>query len=292
MKNITVVGCGNMGSAIVSAFMNDNFQVSIVDLNEEGAKSFIERGAKYYSELVNVTETELILFNLPSNKIVMNILEDLPDNYLEGKNIINTTTATPKESLEVCEYIESKGARCLDCKIECYPPEVGSEYSVFTYCGNKSLFGELEDTLKSLSPQPWYMGESYTTCSVIDVAAIETQYALRYAILEGIGLAIKNDANILAWLDMVEMGMPGILQVSRRQFTKAFIDHKYDGKFDDSAEASIETDYHGLNTVQNTFKESGIRASFNKKMIEIYKEALEDELGSKEDVAIMNEILK
>ena len=292
MSRITIVGCGNMGSAITAAFMKNGHEMTIVDPNRAAAQRFVEQGAHYAESIDQDGGNDFILLNLPSKEIVMHVLEALPEGYLAGKKIVNTTTATPTDCREMCEYMISKGARCLDSKIECYPPEVGTELGFLTYCGDRALFDEIAETLVSLSPEPWFTGESYTTSAVLDIAAIETQYAMRYAILEGIGLAIKNGADIAPWLDMVELGNAGILQVSRRQFSKAFVEHTYDGTFEASSEASIAGDYHGLGVVRKAFEQSGMRTEFTQKMADMYKEAMDDGLGDREDVAIMYEILK
>ena len=43
MKEITMVGCGTMGATLINAMMNVGLEVSIVDLNKEAAKRFIEK---------------------------------------------------------------------------------------------------------------------------------------------------------------------------------------------------------------------------------------------------------
>ena len=69
MKNITVVGCGTMGSSIINTFMNAGLEVTIVDLNEKAAERFTARGAKYYRNLNESGDNDCILINLPNHKI-------------------------------------------------------------------------------------------------------------------------------------------------------------------------------------------------------------------------------
>jgi 3-hydroxyisobutyrate dehydrogenase-like beta-hydroxyacid dehydrogenase len=292
MSKITIVGCGNMGGAICSAFMRNGHEMTIVDPNKSAVQKYLDKGAHYAESLDKDGGNDFVLINLPSKKIVMSVLNKLPEDYFKGKNFVNTTTASPAECNEMCNYLIEKGARCLDSKIECYPPEVGTEYGFFTYCGNKELFEEIVDTLKSLSPEPWFTGEKYSTSAVLDVAGIETQYALRYAILEGIALAIKSGADVEPWLDMVDQGIPGILKVSRRQFSKAFVEHEYDGSYEEATEASIQVDLHGLGVVKKAFTQSGVNTDFVNQILNKYQEAVDDDLASKEDVAIIHEMLK
>ena len=93
MSKIIVVGCGNMVSNLVRAFMEGGHCVSIVDLKEETAKSFVEKGAAYHKSLQDAGNADLIVLNLVNIDIVKSVINSVDAGYLKGKLVLNTTTA-------------------------------------------------------------------------------------------------------------------------------------------------------------------------------------------------------
>ena len=51
MSKITCVGCGMMGSNLISAFMDKGHEVTIVDINDRAAQPYIARGIHYNTRL-------------------------------------------------------------------------------------------------------------------------------------------------------------------------------------------------------------------------------------------------
>lgn len=290
MSKIVVVGCGNMGSNLVRAFMEGGHSVSIVDLREEAAKPFVEKGASYHKSLAEAGDADLIVLNLINIDIVKSVIDSVDTDYLKGKLILNTTTAIPADALEMANLLKEKGAEVIDAKILCYPPEVGTEASFMVFCGEKCVYEKMETMITAICMNPWYLGESLTNAAVLDNAGTEVQCAVRYAMCEAVKLAFNNNADIEPLFTVFAQAIPGVIDANIRQIKKNFSNGYETNSFPPAEEVSIDVTHKGLSVLQTSFARSGIDSAFNRAMLEKYQKAIETGLGGNEDCAVITVI--
>ncbi len=290
MSKIIVVGCGNMGSNLVRAFMEGGHSVSIVDLKEEAAKPFAEKGASYHKFLRDAGDADLIVLNLVNIDIVKNVIGSVGTEYLKGKLVLNTTTAIPADALEMANLLKDRGAEVIDAKILCYPPEVGTEASFMVFCGEQRVYDQMQEMIMAICKNPWYLGESLTNASVLDNAGTEVQCAVRYAMCEAVKLAFNNNADIEPLFTVFTQAIPGVIDANIRQIQKNFSNGSMTDSFPPAEEVSIDVTHKGLNVLQTSFARSGIDSAFNRAMLEKYQKAIDLGLGENEDCAVITVI--
>lgn len=291
MKKITVVGCGIMGGALINAFMNAGNIVTIVDINEDSTKPYVARGAYYKKSLVEAFDSDFILFNLPTPKIVESVVKSCPKGSFEGKMIVDTTTSTPSDVKNLERLIKEDGGLFLDGKIECYPAEVGPDTGYLLYSGSKKVFDFVKDTLKALSPEPCFLGENTSAASIIDIGAVlDLHYGTFYSVLEGVALAMKYNYPVKDFMGQIKNFQPLLMEVVMRQITDAFTN--FTGEFKDADEATLEIELGALKSVVNVLKQNGINSAFSDKMLEMMSATVENGYGKKNIVALMSEIMK
>ena len=290
MSKIIVVGCGNMGSNLVRAFMEGGHCVSIVDLREEAAKPFVEKGASYHKSLQDAGDADLIVLNLVNIDIVKNVIDSVDTEYLKGKLVLNTTTAIPADALEMANLLKDRGAEVIDAKILCYPPEVGTEASFMVFCGEQRVYDQMQEMIMAICRNPWYLGESLTNASVLDNAGTEVQCAVRYAMCEAVKLAFNNNADIEPLFTVFTQAIPGVIDANIRQIQKNFSNGSMTDSFPPAEEVSIDVTHKGLNVLQTSFARSGIDSAFNRAMLEKYQKAIDSGLGENEDCAVITVI--
>lgn len=284
---ITVVGCGLMGSALINAFMNAGHELSIVDINKDAADKFVERGASYYQILDDALDSDFILLNLPNHEIVKSTIEGIAPEKLKGTDFVNTTTSSPNEVEEIDGIIKSCGGRHLDAKIECYPQEVGPEAGFLVYSGDKKMYSDIQDALSALAKDSLFLSESVAMASVTDLSvAIDLHCAIFYSLLEGTALTLKHDCPVDKYFEMVEMIMPAILAVAKRQITDTF-EKGIPFVYEDSKEASIDIEYHALCNAVEALEECGATPIISKPMQVVMKEFIENGNGKKDFAALM-----
>lgn len=189
MANITCVGCGMMGSNIIDSFIKNGNEVNIVDVNPNAAKPYVEKGAKFFSNVKDCLECDFIFISLPNDYVVKKAFSDVSD--LKNKIIVNSCSEVPSEVIDIEKYFTEKNGRYLDCTILTYQGEVGTKYGYLLYSGKKEHFYEIENDLKCLSDPAIYVGESIVASEVVDLVAITAHFGITYTPLECICMCDK-----------------------------------------------------------------------------------------------------
>ena len=215
MSRVTCVGCGMMGGNIVDALLDAGHEVTIVDVDDRGARSRVERGARFETRLSEALDARLIVFSVPNDDVVRSVLASCPVGSLAGSTIVNTTSEVPSDVLDVERIVHEAGARYLDATILTYQGEVGSDRACLLYAGDGEAFEDLRHELTALSPEPLYLGETTVAAEIVDLVVVAAHYGLCYAPLEGLawcaaaGLDVDEYLALLGeLLDALARGLP------------------------------------------------------------------------------------
>lgn len=291
MSEVTLIGCGLMGSALAEALIAAGHDLHIVVRRKEPVQSLLDKGAQYFSHAGDTKKEGFTVLCLPDYNVVNNIINEMSVEDIEGRKFINTTTMTPSEAVKISKKIKSCRGKYLDAKIECYPAEVGPEQGYLVYSGDKELFDEAYDMLTAFSPEPIFISDKDAAAAVIDMAAVlNMQFAVFYSLIEGVALSLKHDCPLNDFFDMAANSVSGMVDVFRRQMMDAF-ENGIPEKYEDAKEASLAIEYHALESVVNSLKESGIKPHFSVNMLEIMKKSIDAGDADKDMVALMKHFL-
>ncbi|MFZ5644755.1 MAG: NAD(P)-binding domain-containing protein [Bacillota bacterium] len=289
MSKITVVGCGVMGSSLVRAFMKAGHIVTIVEINPDAAKPFVDKGAAFKPTLDDALDCDFVLLNLPAHELAMQVVEQCKSKAIEGKIIVNTTTCTPSQAQFFGQMAKDKGVVALDSVIICYPSDIGTENGYLVYSGPKKAFDQIEESLKALS-QPLYVGEDIRFSEIVEVSSSALQYGLYWFALLGSALCIRNNMPVSEYVKHIDAALPGAckLLVSSLQ---AQLD-PYSGKFSDATVASLDVHTHGLQVIMKTMEENNIDISVCKTMEAQMRAAIDAGFGKCDFEAAITQLLK
>ena len=118
---IGFIGLGNVGGKLAGSLLRNEFNLTVIDLDDSLVKDFISKGsttAKSPKELAE--KVDLVITCLPSPKICSEVMEK-KDGVIEGlsKNKIwlEMSTTDSKEVKRIGEFVKSKGAVPLDAPV-------------------------------------------------------------------------------------------------------------------------------------------------------------------------------
>lgn len=290
MSEITVVGCGAMGSRLINAFMNAGHDVVVVDLDKRKADPFIERGARYSETLQMAPETEAIIINVPHNEIARKILSSCTKERLEGKYFINTTGAASLSDVEEMSRIaESMGLHYLEAKIESYPDSVGPETGYMVYAGSREVFEKKKDMLSALG-KAVFVGEDCKWAWISDMALIGVHHGASVALYEIAALCLRHGYPLEKMCEIVEDAVPICLQVNYQQIADEL--QGYDGTFRDTDATDLIIEERGSHMVLDALESSGVRPILSKKLVDIFQEGIDAGYGRKSMAALVNIMLE
>lgn len=289
MSEITVVGCGAMGSRLINAFMNEGHDVVVVDLNKDKAEEFIRRGARYSATLQDAPETDAIIINVPHHEIARKILSSCTKERLEGKYYISTTGVSCLNDIEEMKKITDEyGLNYLEAKIESYPEAVGRETGYMVYSGNREAYEKNAELLRALG-KPVYVGEDLTWAWISDMAVIGIHGGAMFALYEIAALCLQHGYPMDKLCQIAEDGLALCLEENYRQLVEELKD--YNGEFEDSKGTDIIIEERGTHMVLDALKSSGVEPIVTGDMMKVYNELIDAGYGRKNMVAVINKML-
>lgn len=288
MKKITVIGCGTMGSRIINALLVGGCDVTIVDLNKEAAQPFVERGARYFADLDQASETECILINLPTHNIARKVILGADPQKLKGRMLINTTTSTPEEVKDMDDIAKKLEMYHLDAKIENYPGDIGTKNAYLVYSGCKKVFDEMKPALEAIG-QAAFIGEKVEGASITDIAILEVHFGAIATLAESAAYCIKKNYPVEIFIEQLRNILPMMLEGNYRAFEDGL--KKYDRNFEDASECALTMETIAMETILRSINDSGVKTPCGDSIVKLFNDGIENGNGRKNVVAIVNELI-
>ncbi|MFI0368804.1 NAD(P)-dependent oxidoreductase [Actinomadura sp. 1N219] len=148
---VTVIGLGEMGSALATAFLDGGHPTTVWNRTPHKADALVSKGAQR-AETVReaVAASPLVVVNVKGNTAAREILESEAD-ALAGRAVLNLTDGTSAEVTAVAEWAAEQGAQYLHGQIMTIAPGIGHPDAVVFYGGAKSVYDRFHPALQLLS---------------------------------------------------------------------------------------------------------------------------------------------
>jgi 3-hydroxyisobutyrate dehydrogenase-like beta-hydroxyacid dehydrogenase len=154
--NITVIGLGPMGQAMVNVFLNNGHLVTVWNRTASRADAVVERGATLAGTPAEaVAASDLIVLSLTDYQAMYDILGGVES--LAGKTIVNLSSDTPESSREAGRWVRGRRGAFVTGGVMVPAPMVGAEGSYVYYSGPAEEFDAYADELALLG-KPEYVG--------------------------------------------------------------------------------------------------------------------------------------
>jgi len=164
---VAVLGCGLMGSAIARALSAAGHEVVVWNRTPDKARALIAPGVHVAaSPMAAVESTPLVINTLLDYGTFRAVIEGVE---LGHTTVVNLSTGSPEQAVEVDTLLTARGATYLDGAILAYPEDIGSPDCLIVYSGPKATFHEWEDTLIALGGAARHVTEEIGGANVIDV---------------------------------------------------------------------------------------------------------------------------
>lgn len=288
MKKVTVVGCGVMGSALINALMKADFEVTIVDLKEEAARKFVAQGAVYTPDLNEAADADCIVLNLPTHKIARAVVAGADADKLKGKMLVNTTTSSPGEILDMDKLCTERGIIYLDAKIEVYPGDIGTPKGYIVYSGSEAAFNEARPALEALG-KAVFLGEDVVGASVTDLAVLQVHFTAIAGLAEAAAFCVKNNHSVQKFVDQTREILPIMLEGNLRSFGEELTD--YDGSFEDASECTLNIEATAEETIIRAMNEAGVKTPCGNSVLRLFKDGIQKGNASKNVCSVVNELI-
>ena len=193
MSEITVVGLGPMGGALARALVGAGHTVTVWNRSPEKTRPFAEIGARVALELSDaIGASPVTIVCIDNYDSTRRLLEaDAVAPLLRGRTLVQFSTGTPAEARAAETWMQSLGARYLDCAIMSYPERVGHAETRILVAGATPAFEDCRLFLQCFGGDLRYLGENIAAAATIDMALLTRGLAHR---IGGIHAALLCEA--------------------------------------------------------------------------------------------------
>lgn len=207
------IGLGIMGKPMVENLLKANVTVLVNDLNKEAENEVVMQGASAVSVQQMAQQADYVITSLPNGAIVKAVLysgEDaiVKQTDIKVKAVIDTSSLTPNESLEISKVLETKQIKYMDAPVSGGEPlAITGELSVMIGCAETDL-PEVQKVLAPIAISVIRVGD-VGAGSVVKLAnqiIVNTNIA---ALSEAVVLAKKFDIDLANMYKAIKGGLAG-----------------------------------------------------------------------------------
>ena len=210
---IGFVGLGIMGKPMVKNLIKANKDVLVNDLNKEAEKEVEALGAKVVSIEEMARDAEVMITMLPNGAIVKSVLYSgetavLNQSEINVKMVIDMSSLTPNESLEISKVLEEKDIQYVDAPVSGGEPlAITGELAVMVGC-DEDLLEDIKEVLRPIAGSVVRVGHvgSGSVVKLANQIIVNTNIA---ALSEAVVLAKKFDIDLTEMHEAIKNGLAG-----------------------------------------------------------------------------------
>ncbi|MFE7946923.1 NAD(P)-dependent oxidoreductase [Streptomyces sp. NPDC057426] len=214
-QNVTVIGLGQMGSALADAFLAAGHPTTVWNRTPAKAEALVARGAVRAATVAEaVAASDLVVVCVLDHTAVRELLAPVADS-LRGKALVDLTTGSPEQARDEARWAVEHGIGRLVGAVMTTPPGVGDSSNMILYAGAPELFAAHRATLAVLG-DPVDLGPDAGLASLYDAGLLGLMWSvfggwLHATALAGADGVPARDFTAVAtrWLSTVSWFMTG-----------------------------------------------------------------------------------
>jgi 3-hydroxyisobutyrate dehydrogenase-like beta-hydroxyacid dehydrogenase len=282
MSEVTVIGLGNMGSALARAFVENGCSVMVWNRSSEKAAPLVEKGAVLAPDAAAaVAASPVIILCVTNYSAAQQILSQSGDSF-SGKLVIQLSTGTPQEARASEIWAQQNGVEYLEGKITGSPNSIGTPSAHILLSGPEAVFYKAESLLRVLSSQLDYKGTEIGLASAWDMIMIMHYYGMFLTLLHSVQICQAEGIPLEQF--SVLLGEQG------KGYEKWLCDNIRSGSYQDTS-APLELWAGGIRNIAQHAQESQIDAAFPIFTAALFQKAMAAGYG-REEVSALYKVLE
>ncbi|NTX04683.1 NAD(P)-dependent oxidoreductase [Myxococcus sp. CA040A] len=288
--NISVIGAGRMGSALIKAFLRSGHVTTVWNRTRARCEPLAALGARIAESVRDaVHAADIVVVNVNDYDTSDHLLrQDEVTRALRGKLLVQLTSGSPALAREQADWAARHGIDYLDGAIMGTPDFIGQPEGTLLYAGPSALFEKHRPTLLALGGNPQHVGENVGHASALDSALLVHMWGSLFGVLQAVAIcrAEKLPLETLATFDkalapVVDGAVADVFARVQRDSLGA----------DEETLATLETHNVAFQHLLDLCKERGIHDGIPRAMDALIQAALKAGHG-KDDFAVLTRFLR
>ncbi|MET8050994.1 MULTISPECIES: NAD(P)-dependent oxidoreductase [unclassified Streptosporangium] len=227
MADMTVIGTGVIGSAVVRACADSGLEVSVWNRTPERSERLAGRNVHIHEKAAAAIEdSPIVLFCLLNYEITHRVLDGAAAD-LSGRLVVQNASGVPDDVTPLRARVEAAGGRYLEAAILNYPDAIGTEDCFTVYGGAAEDFKELAGVTEALSGKQVRLGSDPGYAKAYHVVSSAFYYAFVNGFLECSAIAESLGVPLNDFAESVPLYDPGFQNtigvglglIARRDYT-------------------------------------------------------------------------
>jgi 3-hydroxyisobutyrate dehydrogenase-like beta-hydroxyacid dehydrogenase len=207
-SQITVIGLGNMGSAIAKAFLERGYRTTVWNRTASKAEPLAAVGASVADTAADaVAASPLVVICLLDSTAVDAVRETI-DGAVAGRALVNVTSGSPAQARSNAEWAHERGASFLDGGLMGDPPYMGTPTMMLSFSGDRDAWEAHRSTLEVLGTAT-YFGEDAGLAAVEFLAQVAVGYEFLIGLLHTFRLVREEGVDVAAFAERVAGSIGG-----------------------------------------------------------------------------------
>lgn len=252
-SDVSVLGCGVMGSALVQALLERGSRVTVWNRTAAKAEPLVRRGARRAPTAADAVGASPIVIVCVTNYELG--LASLAGTELAGRTLVQLSTGSPRDARLAEAWAQERGADYLDGAILATPRQIGTPESAILVSGSQRAFEASRELLGRMAATVSYLGPQVSAASAFDLAFITLLFGALGGLYHAITLVESERLPLSELAGLIEASGPAMIQMLRHDVSTV-----ESGAFE-QPEASIDICHQALALIERSARESGLDAS-------------------------------
>jgi len=224
---IGLIGLGNAGSAIASAFSNEHVLMGY-DINIRRKEHLLVSGHKWAGSVAEVAnKVDVVMISLPTLEASKSVIVELLNYEKRPKIIIETSTIAPSSARHFGELCETNNIEFIDAAIGSGVQAIANREITFLVGGSKQAVAKARPVLEVISKKIYHLGPigAGSGAKVINNAVM---HSLMVVLIEAGAMARKLDISISSLTEILG-GDDGVSRPLNHRLNERILNDDYDG---------------------------------------------------------------
>jgi 3-hydroxyisobutyrate dehydrogenase-like beta-hydroxyacid dehydrogenase len=279
---VSVVGLGNMGTALAKAFLAHGHRVTVWNRTANKCDALRSAGAHVANSVAQAVEASDAVVVCVLNYTISDSLIRAPEvtERIKRKLVVQLSTGTPHEARAGAAWAQANGADYLDGAIMGYPKDIGTTAGTVLYAGPRAVFERYSGLLNALGGNTVHVGESIGHASTLDSSLLSAYYGSVLGFLHGVAICESEGLPIEGYTAAMLSLLP-LLGDTMKTCADMIARRTYEG-----SQASLSTHCAGVRQSLQLSRMNGVDHAYSQALVSYFERAIAAGHGEHELAAL------
>jgi 3-hydroxyisobutyrate dehydrogenase-like beta-hydroxyacid dehydrogenase len=283
MSDVTVIGLGNMGSALARVLQENGCTVTVWNRSPEKAAPLVAKGAVLAPSAAAAIESSPIILVCVTNYAAANHILNEVATGLSGRLLVHFTTGSPQDARASETWAHAHEAEYLDCAITGSPESIGTAGAHILVAGKEAVFQKAEPILRVLAGNLDYKGELIGLAAAWEMIYIMHYYGMFLSLFHSVQICQAENIPLEQFITL--LGEQG------KNYEKWLCENIQSGNYRETS-APLELWAGGIKQIAQHAQDSSIHAEFPMLAARLFQQAMDAGYGREEVSAVFKVLQK